>query len=73
MNRHEIKEEAIAFPVYSLEINTIHELSDILFPSEYFILLLAADYGVINDKEISDIAQTLVSKGMKYILCWGND
>ncbi len=73
MNKHEIKKEAIAFPVYSLETKAIRDLPDILFPSEYFILLLAADYSELDEKEISDIAQLLISKGLKYILCWGND
>jgi hypothetical protein len=62
MNQHEIKEEAVAFPVYSLEISTIHEILEISFPSKYFILLLAADYSVLTEKEISDIVHILTQR-----------
>jgi len=73
MNQHKIKDDAIAFPTYSLEIAHFRELSEVSFPSKYFVLLLAADYSTLTEKEISDIAQLLITKGLKYILCWGND
>ena len=73
MNQHEIKDEAIAFPVYSLELESFCELSEVSFPSEYFVLLIAADYSALTEKEISDISLLLINRGLKYILCWGND
>ncbi|MFT7561144.1 MAG: hypothetical protein ACI93R_003069 [Flavobacteriales bacterium] len=73
MNQHKIKDETIAFPVYSLELEHFSELSEVSFPSEYFVLLLAADYSALAEKEISDVSLLLIDRGLKYILCWGND
>ncbi len=73
MNQHNIKDEAIAFPTFSLELAHFCELSEISFPSEYFVLLLAADYSTLTEEEISDVALLLINSGLKYILCWGND
>lgn len=72
MKQHEI-DDAIAFPVYSLEIADFSDLSEVSFPSECFVLLLAADYSTLTEKEIFAAAQLLITKGLKYILCWGID
>jgi len=71
MKFHEIETDTIAFPVYSLEINKLTDLSDIKFPSKHVVLLLAADYSSIPEEEITNLSIQLITQGLKYILCWG--
>lgn len=61
------------FPVYSIETDALSELTQTKYPSENFVMLLAANFADNTTDEISTVAMKLISRGLKYILCWGNE
>jgi hypothetical protein len=40
-------------------------------PTPHFLCLLAADFTVATDAEISGLAQSLLALGASYFVCWG--
>ncbi len=62
---------ATPYPLYSASIESIGELIDLVYPSEYFVLFLAADFNKIENDLLLDIAKKLIDKGLAYTCTWG--
>ncbi len=65
------KNHAILYPLYSATIESLNELRDLKYPSKYFVLFLAADFQNIENKQIIEVAKTLIDHGLSYICTWG--
>ncbi len=65
--------EKFPFPVYGIDINNWDELESVSVDSTNFVILLLADYSAKSADEISEIAVSLIDKGLKYICCWGKE
>lgn len=66
------KELCVSFPVFRCHVSSFYDLKKIDFPTPHFILLLAANYISINQKEMVDIAAELISKGNACLCAWGD-
>lgn len=73
MNLHRPNSNVLPFPIYSLEIASFSELERTTFPSKNFVILTAANFSGTDSSEITSIAIGLITKGLKYVLCWGKE
>ena len=62
---------ATPYPLYSTSMDSIGSLIDLSCPSEYFVLLLAADFTKVEYEALLDVAKRLIDKGLLYICTWG--
>lgn len=72
MKRHAGKSQ-YNYPVYSDMVQRIEDLIGLEFPSEKFILFLAADFASIDPQLIAEIGKGLIAKGLVYVCTWGPD
>ena len=73
MNLHRPNSNVLPFPIYSLEIESLKELERTTFPSKTFVMLVAANFSDTDSSEVTSVAMRLITKGLKYVLCWGNE
>jgi hypothetical protein len=64
-------ESTVLYPVYSATVGEVSDLLKLSYPSNHFVLLLAADYDNVPSEEITKIAKQLIDKGLAYICTWG--
>lgn len=66
------RELCTAYPVFRCHVSSFYELKNIVFPTPHFVLLLAANYFSIDQKEMIDVATDLIKKGNAYLCAWGD-
>ena len=59
-------------PVYRCHVGSWEELRELTFPSEHFVLLLAADYSAVEGSAMVEVARKLIAKGNAYLCAWGD-
>jgi hypothetical protein len=61
------------FSTYLCSVSTWEELKSLAFPSDFFVLLLLADFSSTTQGVVIEVASDLIAKGLRYICCWGKD
>jgi hypothetical protein len=59
------------FPVFSTEVDSWQEIERLEIPTKYYVMLLLADYSAIDSEEMAKLAKRLITKGLRYVCCWG--
>lgn len=71
MKKCSIHKAASPFQVFISELDSWSDLANLEVPTRYFTLFLAADYTKLDSVEMSNLAERLIDKGLRYVSCWG--
>jgi hypothetical protein len=61
------------YPIFSDAVQRVDDLLTLDFPSEKFVLFLAADFSSIDPQLIAETGKGLIHKGLVYVCTWGPD
>lgn len=60
------------YPIYFSHAKRLSELDTFVYPSEFFTLLLCADFENETVDSLSSLTNTLIDKGNVYFCAWGS-
>ena len=64
-------ENLTPYSIYASNISKISDIENLIFPTKYFILFLAADFTSFDDNKIIEIAQKLINSGLGWVCTFG--